>query len=407
MLKSTPKAYISLLLFVLLIIQPCFASAESESTSSSIYTFTVNDENPKCKANETKTLNTPFYICYRNQLDSEEAAIYDAISANIDLMRHDKANRFEIPLHRLYHHDNKQETEQMSCSAYNAMSAFIYDNPELFWLTREYGLGYTYNNSTKEISRLYLYANLNTDSWHIADFQSQAALDSAEAEFNAAISSVVSEVKSLAPYAKVRYIYNYVMRNCTYNPYIKEGEQPTRFIPFCAYSGIVKQSDEHNYPVCEGYAKAFVVLCRAAGFSECINVCSETHMWAAIRMHNGVWYYADPTADDSGYVPTYYYFLRGISMDKTHKPSGYIESRHGYFNYPEISRLDYPLSLGDSLGDCNGSGGINTFDAVEILRFAAGASAPESSAKQRYDFNTDGNINTADAVMILRFLTQN
>lgn len=57
-----------------------------------------------------------------------------------------------------------------------------------------------------------------------------------------------------------------------------------------------------------------------------------------------------------------------------------------------------------TLGDVNEDGAINSSDAVQILRYAAGlTSYIESDTEVVADINMDGSINSSDAVQVLRY----
>ena len=54
-------------------------------------------------------------------------------------------------------------------------------------------------------------------------------------------------------------------------------------------------------------------------------------------------------------------------------------------------------------GDVNDDGKINTADAVQILRYAAGMMAFDNAQNLSSDCNHDGKVNIGDAVLILRY----
>ena len=55
------------------------------------------------------------------------------------------------------------------------------------------------------------------------------------------------------------------------------------------------------------------------------------------------------------------------------------------------------------IGDVNGDGKINTSDAVQILKYAAGMVQLDENQQAAADINHDGKVNTADAVLILKY----
>lgn len=75
-----------------------------------------------------------------------------------------------------------------------------------------------------------------------------------------------------------------------------------------AYSALI--AGDGYEPVCDGYAKAFQMVCDELGIP-CVLVSSQTHMWNNVQMDDGEWYNLDLTWDDSGVEISYSYFLVG------------------------------------------------------------------------------------------------
>lgn len=98
--------------------------------------------------------------------------------------------------------------------------------------------------------------------------------------------------------------------------------------------------------VCEGYAKAFKLLCDRAGIP-CVLVGGKAnggdHMWNYVMIGN-TWYLVDLTFDDPiGGEPTDSYFLKGEeTAGADHQPEGsFIEQFDSGFVDPSLSRTDY------------------------------------------------------------------
>ena len=78
-------------------------------------------------------------------------------------------------------------------------------------------------------------------------------------------------------------------------------------------------------PVCEGYARAFKVLCDAAGIPCTIEegyafngLHTEAHMWNVVEIDNQN-YYLDVTWDDSGADESIVYFYFNVSDEMINK----------------------------------------------------------------------------------------
>lgn len=109
--------------------------------------------------------------------------------------------------------------------------------------------------------------------------------------------------------------------------------------------------------VCEGYAKSFKYLANQFGY-ECeimqgnatnSSGQTESHAWNCIKL-NGKWYLVDATWDDPIIIGTgnvsksvkHKYFLKGLeTFNKDHTPTNQFSEKGKYFDYPEISTINY------------------------------------------------------------------
>lgn len=92
-----------------------------------------------------------------------------------------------------------------------------------------------------------------------------------------------------------------------------------------------------GYGVCDGYSKAYYMLCRAAGItvSRVLGTAGGSHAWNAVKL-DGKWYYVDPTWDDPGMgapalsgSESHQYFClneRIMSLDHTNDKSVFREN---------------------------------------------------------------------------------
>ena len=55
------------------------------------------------------------------------------------------------------------------------------------------------------------------------------------------------------------------------------------------------------------------------------------------------------------------------------------------------------------VGDANCDGKVNTGDATQVLKYAAGMVQLDDQALANADTNGDGKVNTGDATMILKY----
>ena len=113
--------------------------------------------------------------------------------------------------------------------------------------------------------------------------------------FDSKVSEIISGIDPLwSEPEKVLYLHDYIVTHCDYDvTKAKRSASDQWHRLYTAYDCLVLGSS-----VCEGYAKAFSVLCREAGI-ECYGVTSSSnnHAWNLVRI-GGKFYYIDCTGDD-------------------------------------------------------------------------------------------------------------
>lgn len=180
-----------------------------------------------------------------------------------------------------------------------AIVALRHDHPEYLWLRSvTYGYYSVREGSTKRITSAIISFYLN---W-----------DGREKEMNETVMNTARQVANRAStqpdtYNKVKAVQDYLMENNTYGP-LDETGNAVYALSHTPYSALVS-GDEYE-PVCDGYAKAFKVICRLMDIP-CFTAISEGHMWNNVLMDDGKWYNVDVTWDDDDANPSYDYFLVG------------------------------------------------------------------------------------------------
>ena len=192
-----------------------------------------------------------------------------------------------------------------------AYDAFIYDYPEAFWLgSCSYTVSYQpSSNAYKNGEPVVCYLR----SIKVKPNERYAgAGDPAEiAAFQQAVEQTAAEIKETLSdqpdrYEQVLAIHDYL---CTHVSYKENSYAHTA-------AGVFLKSRE---VVCEGYAKAFKILCGRFGISAVLipggalksNGTREGHMWNYVRMEDGFWYMLDTTWDDQKTYISRKYFLSG------------------------------------------------------------------------------------------------
>lgn len=198
-----------------------------------------------------------------------------------------------------------------------AYSAFDRDHPEVFWLgdTWEYSSKVTLQGG--DTYRLAIYFVPERSDNYAKGSDIRAGVTARDRNVNAILSAAAGKTD----YEKIRYFNQVLTERNQYNTAAAgfdkeagEAEDGTEaeliLDPDCweCVSALAGQKGEKG-PVCEGYARAFQVLCQASGIP-CIlvdgtavnDLGSGLHMWNYVNL-DGAWYGVDVTwndpADDS------------------------------------------------------------------------------------------------------------
>lgn len=124
---------------------------------------------------------------------------------------------------------------------------------------------------------------------------SKSVGDSKTAALKSKVNSIKAGIPKTSDYDKIKYIHDYIINNCRYN-YNAVSNSDAYPTAFTAYGALVEGS-----AVCEGYAKAFSLLCNEVGVDALLIIGTgggEPHMWNMVKC-NGQWYHMDVTWDDA------------------------------------------------------------------------------------------------------------
>ena len=257
---------------------------------------------------------------YGNQLDGMALEVYNTYVSNL-FVNYSTFNgvSYEYQASKpVTFEANVQDNQLVQDEAYDeailqvrvnmqaALDAFTYDYPEVFWMR---GSGYSYSISATEqngkytgiISKFTMMPSL-VDGYNtnITDNMNNF-LENADV----AAAQIAAETNGKSLYEKVKAIHDYVCEKAVY-----DAQNNLRVHS----AGPMFIGDGHV--VCEGYAKAMLILCRKLGIDcACIGgfarnssaSSGEAHMWNYVKMDNDTWYLVDATWDDqlSGIRTTY------------------------------------------------------------------------------------------------------
>ena len=168
-----------------------------------------------------------------------------------------------------------------SLSAYQitqAVEAYKNDHPETFWLKGS-SLFVPYGDTTS----VKLDYTVQNDK-----------LIAAKKKFNIAVASVLKNLPSGNDFEREEYINNYIIENCKYDDAAAQTEN-IEGNENDAYGALVD-----GKAVCEGYARAFQLLCNKANIDSVLLsgiADSDNHAWNGVKI-GGDWYQIDVTWDD-------------------------------------------------------------------------------------------------------------
>lgn len=285
----------------------------------------------------TEVVKDAFESTYGDQLSPNEKHIYDAVAALSPGTLSVDISFPEVPAICKGREPTDAEMDalgaRISAWAANALYAVWLDYPELFWLDSS-AYSYKYEVKSDEtgvvcLTALTLELSLAegiTDP--VADTERLAA---ATADFVLTGSTVEQ---------KVLCINDYLCQRITYDL-----NAPNRGNVIGALVG--------GKCVCEGYAQAFVYLCKRAGIPA-VNIPgygttedgTEGHMWSAVRI-DGAYYAIDVTWNDTTGKNTYFLVgtqteCNGTKFGASHTPDMLtLEGPHKPFALPVVTASAY------------------------------------------------------------------
>lgn len=183
-----------------------------------------------------------------------------------------------------------------------ALQAYRNDHPETFWLTSE--------------SKYYVLDNSTTVEFEYS--MSPSEILSAKETFENKIDNILNDLPSGSDFEKEEYINNYIIENCKYDDAAAQTEN-IEGNENDAYGALV-----YGSAVCEGYARAFQLLCGKADI-DCVMVSgtvdNTNHAWNCVKI-GGEWYQIDVTWNDTDgekdYLQNDYFNLTDSLMFEDH-----------------------------------------------------------------------------------------
>ncbi len=274
--------------------------------------------------------------------------------------------------------------------------AMAYDDPELYWVCPIVKWSYNYIGfmtvCTGEI------VNLQIDPTGSVDKEETLENIAIVEPWNESLAEQAAKFSSR--YEQIRYVHDKICEAAEYG-YVDSDVQ--------WYSHNAVGIPKNGKAVCQGYCATFKIIMDKLGIP-CVMLYNSTHMWNAVQMDDGQWYYIDVTWDD-GEVPDYDYFLKGeANFTKNHvytKVLPIVFSDDDYIPSQAATQTDIEetteqnTTLSDGKGDVNSDGTVNRADYILASVFFSGKEVQINTYNT--DVNSDGTVNRADYIMLGRF----
>lgn len=283
--------------------------------------------------------------CYGNQLDGTARTVYDAMVAQyvnsgltgeltIELSNPVTFQTLGTPNGSgglvWNSSENAEYQQKIGYSMQAAYDAFIYDYPQVFWMnTFYYSTSISFSGGqgsyTGKAAKIRL---IPAETYEGASGETD--------QFKSAVAAAVTELNlqsGASEYEKVKAVHDYLCEKLVY------GNENKTYAHSAA--GVFLKD---GVVVCEGYAKAFKILCGQLGI-ECVLIVGNTesggHMWNYVRMDDGNWYLADTTWDDSeaGGASTGYFLAGSNTVGFYQTPI--FEERTIYTNFSGAVYTNY------------------------------------------------------------------
>ncbi len=193
---------------------------------------------------------------------------------------------------------------------FSAFCAFDRDHPEVFWLSGEsqfrYGVNYHYSYDsnmdgvgTVDYDVTFYFVLLAREEFDIraVKYRSYTEIYNAIEDRDEWVENILTDASGNYE-EKARYFNEWLTKNNCYNT---SEEGSTIDIDCLECLSALEGSAGTEGPICEGYSRAFKVLCDKSGIP-CVLVNGEAlggdHMWNYVQMDDGKWYAVDVTWND-------------------------------------------------------------------------------------------------------------
>lgn len=176
-----------------------------------------------------------------------------------------------------------------------AYKAFLYDHPDIFWMPKDYILGTANKGEKEKIAIAFDYHQKGKNYSYTVSKTEQSQM---KKKLDTVCDKIVNQTQAFSTdYDKEKYINDFLCDSVTYNENAEFSDT--------AYGALI-----NGKALCEGYSKAFMLLCNKAGI-ECELIVGEAdgvgHMWNRVNINKKL-SYVDVTWNDRSEFKVYTYF---------------------------------------------------------------------------------------------------
>lgn len=292
-----------------------------------------------------------------------------------------------------------------------AIDSVLWDIPEIIWLEpskMQIGIG-DYNIGRVNIFTGEYTLTINELTFVPVLTSGYSSIDEVREYYEKLRTSVAEfPVEGETRYEKLLSIHDHIIKFTNYDV---ESRFPDSAIGAMVEPGVV----------CEGYAKAFKLMCDELGIPCVIvfgNFDSEAkigHVWNYVQMEDENWYAVDVTWDDTdganGIELKHQYFLKGSkSFFTNHTQTN--DYNITIFTYPEISANDYDPNniVTPTETTASSTTTVTSASTTETTTITSSTVSSESTSAvtttsvpvieyEKGDLNHDGEVNSADLVL--------
>ena len=210
--------------------------------------------------------------------------------------------------------ETQKNWTEFDCFMNYLTACLSWDYPEAFWLNNSFKWGYALQTTMEYVGGAgtvsysqFCFFTLQEEGYdrRIQKYLSPELVSTAVIDYNNKVKAILDGCPESSSYDKVVYFNDWLTKNNLYNEQfgVQTGLSEIIYSPLSALAGLTGGEG----PVCEGYARAFKVLCDQKGIP-CVLMSGnaksspdsegEAHMWSEVRMDDGKWYAVDVTWND-------------------------------------------------------------------------------------------------------------